>query len=45
MVDLLCFLCLVLLCLCERLFVCAMWSPAGGGGGAGLFALVCGVLL
>ena len=32
-------------CLCARLFVCALWSPAGGGGGvgAGLLALVCGV--
>ena len=29
---------------CARLFVCALWSPAGGGGGgAGLLALVCGV--
>ena len=27
---------------CARLFVCALWSPAGGGG-AGLLALVCGV--
>ena len=33
---------LCLLCLCARLFVCALWSPAGGGG-AGLLALVCGV--
>ena len=44
--DLLCFCSvLCLLCLCARLFVCALWSPAGGGGGgeAGLFALVCGV--
>ena len=42
--DLLCF-CSVL-CFCARLFVCALWSPAGGGGGgwgAGLLALVCGV--
>ena len=23
--------CLVLLCLCVRLFVCALWSPAGKG--------------
>ena len=30
---------LCLLCLCARLFVCALWSPAGGG----LLALVCGV--
>ena len=27
---------LCLLCLCARLFVCALWSPAGGGGGGGL---------
>ena len=26
---------LCLLCLCARLFVCALWSPAGGGGGGG----------
>ena len=24
---------LCLLCLCARLFICALWSPAGGGGG------------
>ena len=31
--DLLCFFfsVLCLLCLCERLFICAMWSPAGKG--------------
>ena len=30
--DLLCFvLSCVLLCLCARLFVCALWSPAGKG--------------
>ena len=23
---------LCLLCLCARLFICALWSPAGGGG-------------
>ena len=23
--------CLVLLCLCARLFICALWSPAGKG--------------
>ena len=41
--DLLCFCSvLCLLCLCAHLFVCALWSPAGGGGGAGLLALVCG---
>ena len=28
--DLLCF-CSVLLCLCARLFICALWSPAGKG--------------
>ena len=33
-VGLLCFCSvLYLLCLCARLFVCALWSPAGGGGG------------
>ena len=25
------FFCLVLLCLCARLFICALWSPAGKG--------------
>ena len=31
-VDLLCFFSvLCLLCLCARLFVCALWSPAGKG--------------
>ena len=45
-VDLLCFCSvLCLLCLCARLFVCALWSPAEGGGGAGLLALVYGVWL
>ena len=40
--DLLCFCSvLCLLCLCARLFVCALWSPAGVG--AILLALVCGV--
>ena len=30
--DLLCFYSvLCLLCLCERLFICALWSPAGKG--------------
>ena len=38
------FFCLVFAVFCARLFVCALWSPAGGGGGgAGLLALVCGV--
>ena len=31
-----------LLCLCARLFICALWSPAGKGL---TLALVCGVLL
>ena len=25
------FFCLVFLCLCARLFICALWSPAGKG--------------
>ena len=29
--DLLCFSVLCLLCLCMRLFICALWSPAGKG--------------
>ena len=29
--DLLCFVCLVLLCLCVRLFICALWSLAAKG--------------
>ena len=29
--DLLCFSVLWLLCLFERLFICALWSPAGKG--------------
>ena len=29
--DLLCFSVLCLLCLCERLFICALWSPAWKG--------------
>ena len=43
--DLLCFCSVLCLpCLCARLFVCALWSPAGGGGGgADLLDLVCGV--
>ena len=37
---------LFLLCFCARLFVGALWSPAGGGGGgAGLLAIDCGVWL
>ena len=27
--DLICFSVLCLLCLCERLFICALWSSAG----------------
>ena len=30
-VDLLCLSVLRLLCLCVRLFICALWSPAGKG--------------
>ena len=31
-VDLLCFCSVIrLLCLCARLFICALWSPAGKG--------------
>ena len=38
--DLLCFCSvLCLLCLCARLFICALWSPER----ADLLALVCGV--
>ena len=29
--DLLCFSVVCLLCLCARLFTCALWSPAGKG--------------
>ena len=32
---------LCLLCLCARLFVCALWSPAGGGGLASWLCLGC----
>ena len=40
--DLLCFCSvLCLLCLCVRLFICALWSPAGKG--ADLLALFCSV--
>ena len=40
--DLLCFCSvLCLLCLCSRLFICALWSPAGER--ADLLALVSGV--
>ena len=34
--DYLCYFCLVLLCFHARLFVDALWSPAGEGGGGGL---------
>ena len=41
--DLLCFCSvLCLLCLCARLFICALWSPAVKER-ADLLALVCGV--
>ena len=40
--DLLCFCSvLLLLCFCARLFICALWPPAGKV--ADLLALVCGV--
>ena len=41
----LCFLCLVFAMplICARLFICALWSPAGKR--ADLMALVCGVEL
>ena len=40
--DLLCFCSvLCLLCLCARLFICALWSPAGKG--LTPLAVVCGV--
>ena len=40
--ELLCFCSvLCLLCLCARLFICALWSPARER--ADLLALVCGV--
>ena len=42
-VDILCFSVSCLLCLCERLFICALWSLAGKR--ADLLALVCGVQL
>ena len=29
--DLLCYFCLVLSCFCARLFINALWSPAGTG--------------
>ena len=41
--DLLCLFCLMLLYLCVRLFICALWSPAGKR--ADLLALVCGIVL
>ena len=40
-VDLLCFFSvLCLLCLCARLFICALWSPAGKGLTSLLFFVV-----
>ena len=39
--DLLCFSVLCVLCLCARLFICALLSPAGKE--ADLLVLVCGV--
>ena len=43
--DLLCFCSvLCLLCLCARLFICALWSPAGKER-ADLLALTCGFQL
>ena len=45
-VDLLCFCSvLCLLCLCVRLFICALWSPAGKGLTSGLSFLVSTVSL
>ena len=41
--DLLFFIVLRLLCLCARLFICALWSPVGER--ADLLALVCDVLM
>ena len=41
--DLLCFFSvLCLLCLCVRLFICALWSPAGKGL---TLVLVCGIII
>ena len=40
-VDILCFSVLCLLCLCTRLFICALKSPAGKG--LTSLALICGV--
>ena len=41
--ELLCFpvLCFILLCLCARLFICALWSPAGKGPTFWLSFVVC----
>ena len=38
--DLLCFSVLCLLCLCARLFICALWPPAGKGLTSGLSFVV-----
>ena len=46
LVDLLCFCSvLCLLCLCARLFICALWSPAGKGLTSGLSFVVSAVNL
>ena len=44
--DVLCFCSvLCLLCLCARLFICALWSPAGEGLTSGLSSVVSAVSL
>ena len=44
--DLLCFCSfLCLLCLCARLFICALWSPAGKGMNSWLSFVVSAVSL
>ena len=44
--DLLCFCSvLCLLCLCKRLFICALWSPAGKGLTSWLSCVVSTVIL
>ena len=43
--DLLCFCSvLCLLCLCARLFICALWSPAGKGLTSSWLSFVIGIL-
>ena len=39
--DILFFSVLCLLCLCARLFICALWSPAGKGLPSWLLFVVC----